>query len=172
MGYPPGQLDGVPSPPPGAGRGTPHLELDGVPPPPGAGRGTPPAWSWTGYPPCEQTHKVKILPPLVLRTRSVMMGTAISQHPTGSTCSSNWFANSCHPRTKYDGRIGIYRCLSINIGSIPCSLVPRLWFLVLFTAPLRQPEQGYLPPPRTHRTMTDVCQRRYASRGHSGGLSY
>ena len=50
------QLDGVP----------PHHQLDGVPPlPPSAGWGTPPP------PGCEQTNKLKILPPLVLRTRSV-----------------------------------------------------------------------------------------------------
>ena len=50
----------------------------GYPPRP-AGWGTPPA-SWMGYPPqldgvpppgCELTHKLKTLPPLVLRTRSV-----------------------------------------------------------------------------------------------------
>ena len=73
------------TPPQPAGWGTPpHLELDGVPPPASwMGYPPPPAWSWMGYPPptwswtgypppCEQTNKVKILPPLVLRTRSVI----------------------------------------------------------------------------------------------------
>ena len=44
----------------------PCLDLDGVPPLPGPGMGYPPPAR------CGQTHKVKILPPLVLRTRSVM----------------------------------------------------------------------------------------------------
>ena len=52
----------------------PHLDLDGVPPLPGPGWGTPPTWTWNGVPPpprCELTHRLKTLPSLVLRTRSV-----------------------------------------------------------------------------------------------------
>ena len=87
------------TPPPGHGWGTPawtwmgyppHLDMDGVPPawtwmgyppPPGHGWGAPPPISWMGYPPppCGQAHKLKILPPLVLRTRSVIIDMVLFQ---------------------------------------------------------------------------------------------
>ena len=84
MGYPPHhKLDGVPSHP-DLGRGyppphqlygvPPHHQLDGVPPHPDLGRGYP-LIRWLGYPPprCGLTHKLKLLPSLILRMRAVMM---------------------------------------------------------------------------------------------------
>ena len=66
LGYPPPgyPLLGTPPPrvPPGWGT-PPHHQLDRVPPHPDLDRVPPP---------CGQTHKLKILPPLVLRTRSVI----------------------------------------------------------------------------------------------------
>ena len=64
MGYPP-PWAGWGSSPPWAGWGTPHHQLDGV----------TPHHELDGVPPpgCGQINKLKILPPLVLRTRSVIM---------------------------------------------------------------------------------------------------
>ena len=81
MGYPP-RPAGWGTPPPASWMGYPPGQLDGVPPPaswmgypPASWMGYPPPASWMGTPPrplrCELTDKLKILPPLVLRTRSV-----------------------------------------------------------------------------------------------------
>ena len=73
MGYPtPIQTWEGGTPRPDLGRGYP-CQLDGVLPPSRPGKGVPPV-NWMGYvpPPPTNVNKVKTLPPLVLRTRSVI----------------------------------------------------------------------------------------------------
>ena len=71
--YPPGKVGAPLSRP---GRYPPSSRPGRYPPPiqTWEGRYPPPIQTWEGVgtPPCELTHKVKTLPPLVLRTRSVI----------------------------------------------------------------------------------------------------
>ena len=91
VGYPPARSDwGVPevgNPPPLLGylppSGYPHLR--GYPPlgyPPHWG--TPPGWTWLGYPPLG-VDRLKTLPSLVLRTRSVIIAVPSTEKPGETT---------------------------------------------------------------------------------------